>query len=293
MRWLAISIVVTLAPAARADTRFCFAPDATFAALVADDSAATVCTSDQPAKCGRVDLKTGTWSAAAVPTPAPAPASTAAYQVKQDRGVSICHAGKCSKLAVPAPTKDSGPYSVEVSDDGKLAVLGSALINGVWFYDVAANKKVKALSMTGTEDNGCLDSIASLGAFVYISVGVCAGPGAEGRIYDWRGNQIGRLDINTYNMTPLAFGDVWAVPANNGDSVAVIAAKTAAVTPIAIPQSDCEACKVNGDVTTGHAYAKTPAGKLVLTSPSGVAVIDPVTRKVDKQLAFAVCPAPH
>lgn len=286
-----VAAIVVVAPAADADARPCLPADAVVGKLVADDAAATLCYGDKTATCARVDLASGAWSAVAKPPADPAVPPPAFAINQDDRGVAVCRGETCTKLAaVPAPTKDSGPYLAAASGDGKRAVLAADAWKGARFFDVAANKQVAAVSLTA--GGGCLDTVAVVGAFVYLATNVCAGPGAEGKVYSWRGKLVSSLDgVNPYGMSPVEVGGLYAVADVGGYAVAIIDGKTGASHTVSAPKVACDACSIGGGMPYSGALAATPSGKLVITNPYVVMVVDPVARKVERSFRFPVCAA--
>jgi hypothetical protein len=273
--------------------------------FAADDRSATVCTMPEsagdddakqpPPQCLTVDLATGTWRDGTPPPPAtPSPA---AFEVKQDaKAVQVCKGTACTKLAI-RPLKlegeETGQYMAAVSDDGKRAILASDSINGAWLFDATTGKKVKELKLV-EPGGGCMNTVAFLGQLVYIAVDVCAGPGAEGALYTWAGKQVGKIDkVNPYGMQPIHVGgDNYAIGDLDGSTVAFVDATTAKPRAVSLPEIACEDCSPIGEgVHWGDPpLVKTPSGKLVAVSSKLLAVIDPATRKIEKQHRLPICP---
>jgi hypothetical protein len=280
--------LVSARGAAAAPPRVCFTAATEATNLIADDATATLCSNDKPVTCARVDLASGAWTAVATAPAVPTAAPGTFVVTQSATGVAVCRGDACTKLSVPAPG-EGDPYLAAASSDGKRAVLASVGWKGARFFDVAADKQVTAVTLTA--DGGCLDTVAFVGAFVYLATNVCAGPGAEGKVYNWRGKVTATLDgVNPYAIAPVEVGGRYAVADIDGTAVAIIDGKTGTSQTVSVPRVDCEACSIGGGMPFNGALAKTPNGKLVMTSPKLAVVVDPATRRIEKSFRIPVCP---
>jgi len=284
--------------------------------FAADDQSATICTDfgleafaervEQRAevkldpRCGAVDLATGVWrSAARLPKP-PTRSETqhGPFEVKQDAtGVQLCTAAGCTSLAVPPPQGKPDAYLVAVDDGGRHAMVAGPSTHGVWLFDAATGQKLGALELG---ERSCLEDIEFLGDLVYAGFGSgtedrgCDGLSDQGMLYRATGQPIGPLPgIRPGEAAAVALGaGRYAVSDREGAAVAIVDASTAKVTTLRLPRVPCRDCSPLG---AAGDWAATPTvarsrGKLVAVSPAVLAVIDPVTGAIEKQIHYPVCP---
>jgi hypothetical protein len=287
--------------------RVCFPTDQDhyFGGFFADDRAATLCvyTEDDAGEkkkhntCLAVDLATGAWRR--VPDDAAAPIKrrpSDAPVVKQSaKAVAVCRGRDCKKLAV-RPPDGSEPYLWAVSEDGKRVILAGDRLKGAVLLNAETGKKVRTIK--GTE-GGCWDTVDFLDDVVYIAINVCAGPGAEGAFYSWKGKQLAKLeDINPYGAVPIHLtGTLWAFGDLGGYLVAIVDSKTLKQRLLKIPevaQPDCDGCYVvaGSPVGADDSLVKLPSGKLVDLGTNSVAVVDGVAGKIEQQYPLPMCPKP-
>jgi hypothetical protein len=284
--------------------------------FAADDQAATICTDfsleafgeqiEQHGKasldprCAAVDLATGLWRHAA-PLPKQRPRSGAPHgplEVKQDAtGVQLCTASACTTLAVPPPQGKADGYEVLVDDAGRHAMVSGRSTHGVWFFDAISGRKLGELEV---DEHACLEDIEFLGDLVYGGFGPatdargCDGPSDQGMLYRATGQPIGPLPgIRPGEATAVALGaGRYAIPDREGAAVAIVDASTAKVTTVDLPRVSCKDCSPLGAVDDWSAVgtAARSRGKLVAVSPAVLAVIDPVTGAIEKQIRYPLCP---
>lgn len=286
--------------------------------FAADDQAATICTdlsleafaeqAEQHGKanldprCGAVDLATGVWRHAA-PLPKPHAASEAQHgplEVKQDAtGMQLCTASACTPLAVPPPQGKPDEYEVVVDDSGRHAMVFGRSTHGIWFFDATTGQKLGTLEVG---EHTCLEDIEFLGELVFAGFGParktrsCDGPSDQGVLYRATGQPIGALPgIRPGEATAVALGaGRYAISDREEAAVAIVDASTAKVTTVHLPRVPCKDCSPLG---AADDWAATPTaapwrGKLVAVSPAVIAVIDPVTGAIEKQIRYPVCPNP-
>jgi hypothetical protein len=285
---------------APADAKFCFVrveDSYELERVATDGNAATVCASvgvegARKTTCGTVDLTTGTWTAGKQPPEPPKP--TTPLEIKQDKGaVSLCKDAKCTQLAGLLPSEE--PYAVAVSADGKRAAVGGVLLGGFWTYDATTGKKLKEVKLIGlgpNEDGGaCFNALAFAGELVYAATDVCAGPGADGAFYSWAGKKVAKVTTNPYGYEPLDLGNgSFAVGDLNGLEIDIVDAKTGKVRTVEITREECEDCDLlTGSPMSTATLEKLPDGKLLQVHSRGIAIVDPASAKVEKQIQFPLC----
>jgi hypothetical protein len=278
-----------------------------------DDQAATICTdlglealSEQHGeanlapRCGTVELATSVWRSAA-PLPnqhARSEAQHGPLEVKQDAtGVQLCTASACTPLAVPPPQGKPDTYEVVVDDGGRHAMVLGRSTHGVWFFDAATGQKLGTLEIG---EHPCLEDLEFLGDLVYGGYGRatdaqgCDGPSDQGILYRATGQPIGPVPgIRPRETTAVALGaGRYAISDRDGAAVAIVDASTATVTTVRLPRVPCQDCSPLGvaDDWSAIRTAGLSRGKLVAVSPAVLAVIDPVTGAIEKQIRYPVCP---
>jgi hypothetical protein len=281
-----------------------------------DDQAATICTdlgleafgeqaeqhgqANPDPRCGAVDLATGVWRHAA-PLPRQHARSEAPHgplEIKQDAtGMQLCMASACTPLAVPPPQGKPDTYEVLVDDGGRHAMVFGRSTHGVWFFDAVTGQKLGTLEVG---EHTCLEDIEFLGDLVYGGFGRatddrgCDGPSDQGVLYRATGQPIGTLPgIRPGEATAVALGaGHYAIADREGAAVAIVDASTAKVTTVRLPRVPCKDCSPLGAADDWSAIwtAALSSGKLVAVSPAVLAVIDPVTGAIEKQIRYPVCP---
>jgi hypothetical protein len=272
--------------------------------FTADDKTATICTAvigegDKQPTCIAVDLATGAWSSTAKPAPPAPPKGKVDLEVKQDQtAVQVCEGSACKKLDVPPPKLDEEgkpmTYLTAVSEDHKHAVVAADPLKGAWFFDATTGKKLRTIPLV--DGGGCMDSLAFLGDLVYIAVNVCAGPGAQGKVYSWDGKVVASIEgVNPYGSSPIQLGpDTWAFADLNGGAIAVFDAKAKKSRALEIPRNECDDCYALGAAPVGGdvALIQTASGKLVDLAGTSVAVVDAEGSKILAQYKIPPCPTP-
>lgn len=284
--------------------------------FAADDRAATICTdlsleafgeqfeqhgkANLDPRCGVVDLATRAWRQAA-PLPRQHGRSEAPHgplEVKQDAtGVQLCRASACTTLAVPPLQGNHDEYEVLVDDGGRHAMVFGSSTHGIWFFDAVTGRKLGELP---AGEQACIEDIEFLGDLVYVGFGraprarSCDGPSDQGMLYRASGQPIGPLpDIRPGEAAAVALGaGRYAIPDRDGAAVAIVDASTAKVTTVGLPRVPCKDCSPLGPADDWSAIrtAAVSRGKLVAVSPAVLAVIDPVTGAIEKQIRYPVCP---
>lgn len=284
--------------------------------FAADDQTATLCTdlgleafgeqmeqhgtAHLDPRCGAVDLATGVWRHAA-PLPkqhAPSGARHGPLEVKQDAtGLQLCTASACTPLAVPPPQGKPDAYEVMVDDGGRHAMVVGPSTHGIWFFDAVTGQKLGSLEVG---EHTCLENIEFLGDLVYGGFGPatearsCDGPSDQGVLYRATGQPIGALPgVRPGEAAAVALGaGRYAIPDRDGAAVAIVDANTAKVTTVHLPRVPCKDCSPLGAADDWAALrtAALSRGKLVSVSPAVIAVIDPVTGAIEKQIRYPVCP---
>jgi hypothetical protein len=219
-------------------------------------------------------------------------------EVKQDaNGVQLCTAIACTPLAVPPPKGKPDTYQVVVDDRARHAMVIGSSTDGVWFFDAATGQKLGTLELG---EHTCLEDLEFLGDLVYAGFGratkarSCDGPSDQGVLYRATGQPIGPLPgIRPREASAVALGaGRYAISDRDGAAVAIIDVTTAKVATVRFPRVLCKDCSPLGEAD--H-WSTTPTvvlsrGKLVAVSPAVLAVIDPVTGAIEKQIRYPVCP---
>jgi len=313
--------IVVAPPTGAAPPGYCMAIEhgRVLAQLTADDQTATVCTdisleafAEQQEhgvklggvpvslRCGAVDLATGGWQQAAPPPrqPAGSEADRGPLDVKQDAtGVQLCAASACTPLAVPPPQGKPDEYAVQVDDSGRYALVAGRSLSGIWFFDAKTGQKIGALAL---DEHTCVEDVEFLGDLVYVGYGPptsshpCEGPSDQGVLYRATGQAINTLPgLRPGEVSAVALGGGrYAISDRAGAAVAIVDARTAKVITVHLPRVPCKDCSPLGPPDDWYATrtAAPSRGKLIAVSPAVLAVIDPVTGAIEKQIRYPVCP---
>ncbi len=251
---------------------------------------AVLCTrgSSREDECVALDLDKGTYKFAT--QAAPAPRAT----VQQNGGVvSVCVNKRCVATNLPA---SESPYQLDVSDDGKQAVVTVDTVGSdVVVLDTATGKPTRTvkLPMKPSDELGPAyfvgDSLLALVGQWPIERGFLVGPDGKARA----------LDRSFGRGKPFALGGRrWAISSYGGADVTVLDTKTGALTS-SKPPSDtargCNDCFTNAQdpALAATRLALATPGRLVVINILGVSTIDARTLATLKTFPLPVCEAPR
>ena len=246
-------------------------------------------------RCARLELATGVLTAATPPPPA-APA----LDLKQAPGaVQLCHGAACIKLDVPKlPAREDAQitYAIHASADGKRLLVTGNELTKVLVLDASTGKKQQVIAFDGGPDASCLEDAYFLGEAIYVTGSVCAGPGGTGFLFHADGKRFGEVinGVNVYGAAPLHLGgDLWAISEFGGGGFTVVDARAGKqVRTVHVESAPCDTCPtLDGMAMSVTPLVKTPSGKLVTISGSGVAVVDPTSGAIVSTHHLPVCPA--
>ncbi len=280
----------------------CFATDVegVLKAFTADDKTATFCVNQidisggataPVVKCMAVDLASGVYRV--VPPPAVVPEATTYKQ--DDRAVEACTGGNCVALELPLPPREQ-PYAIHASADGKHLLATGQPLKGIAVLDGTTGKKQRLIPL-GDGDSECLEDAYYVGSVIYAITSVCAGPGGTGYLFDGKGTRIAKMDtdrVNVYGSAPVQLaGDQWAFADFGGGTFMIWDVKAGKeIRTVKVARlEDCDSCALlGGESMQATPLVKTPSGKLVTITATGVTVADPETGKVGKTAKMPMCP---
>ena len=265
-------------PDAATSEQFCISPDdedVSFHEQAIGEKSIELCLmrEDRPARCARLDLETGTFTTVAEVKKPSLPATEGKVEV--------------AKLDLPA-----GHEWATARDANTIAATTD--IPGQLFIVDAASGNVRKI-VKWSADGGCMEAPQFIGSNIYVQYNVCAGPGATGWIVSPDGKKLGRLShVNPTGNFFAIGGTRYAFEDFAGSAIEIVDGKTGkSVTQIEIPSppSDCAGC---ASFRTGNlALVFVPTGPLLLQFGSRITMIDPNTGKIEKTIAWPLCPEPN
>jgi hypothetical protein len=250
--------------------------DAGLRVLASDDKSVTFCWAKDEGepKCARLDIASGAFTLIA---PAKAPDKPAAK------------APDVAKLDLP---KSEG-WMLATSPDGKTIAATSGEINGQLFILDAATGKQRKVVTFKEADGGCMEEPQFLGDNIYTQYNVCAGPGATGVIVSPKGKRLANVEaVNpTGKFIPVG-GTQYAFEDFGGTTIQIVDAATGK-TVRTIELDDKAACGEDRDAVcparSPYALGLVKAGAKLVQLGSWVAVIDPATGKIEKNIRYPAC----
>jgi hypothetical protein len=270
-------------------------PDTQLAAFDhVDDKSVTFCVDLKDKRdCYVVDIASGAMTASKPPPLHPKPA----FHVEQDnKEAKLCKGdatgAACTKLDL-APLKGDREnliWDIAIKADGSqvAAIGGGELV----ILDGAGKKLKTAKVVRG--DQQCPGHPSYMGDAIYVPVGVCAGPGAEGFVYDATAKQVGNIkEVNVFGAEPvLVDGTTWAIAGFGGGDYAEYDTKTNKVTrTVKVDRpADCgEECDLFGDAATAGTTPLIKVGDKLVLIGAVIAVTDPASGKVEKSIKIPAC----
>jgi hypothetical protein len=237
--------------------------------------------------CATVDLATGSYQRAL-----PAASVPRAHIEQQNKVVSVCVGARC--VATDLPPSES-PFQVDVSDDGKRAVVTvddpGANIDTI---DTTTGKRLRTVKLP-MRPSDQLGPAYFLGDTLFVLVGQWP---IERAILVAPDGTTRPLADNFGRGKPFALGGQrFAIPSYGGGVVSVLDLKTGKVTSSPPPPDDAHACidcfNDGNDPTLGaRRLGLAASGKLVLISVLGVSTVDPRTLKTVR-FPLPQCPSPR
>ncbi len=274
------AVAVAVADAAAADAgpplaKFCATDDdgdGAFREVASDPTSISFCIAreEQPTKCAKLDLASGTFTAIAEQP-------EVIRKVAQDKV-------DASTLELP---KGDHEWATAKSADGK-TIAAITDIQGQLFIVDAETKKVRKV-VKWSADGGCMEAPSFIGDNIYVQYNVCAGPGATGWFVSPEGKKLGSLKRvdPTGRHFPVG-GNLYAFEDFAASGIEVADAKTGkSVRYIELPSTvDCNDCV---GFRTGN-LAIAQVGTKLVQFGARVYVVDAAAGKVEKTIPWPKCP---
>jgi hypothetical protein len=206
----------------------------------ADATAAHFCVSDgaESNECFSIDLASGKLDKAGAPSPAQ-PSALGDEHARVDASateVKICMGEKCTAFKPGVPKGSENPIEAVTNAAGTIAVvLSGDAEKGKGVAEIwDATKGKKVINVKYAKADYKCGHARVLGATVFVSADVCAGPAARGTLFTAKGKKladVGGKDFGTYGTEPVQVGaDAWAFLEENGAAIAIQDVKTGKVT---------------------------------------------------------------